>query len=115
MCFDEQCPIVCRYKIIKVHTLHGRLQYLYTYTYFPPALCLRYDVLKTCVKLVTLPNIFVVSYRVVTYCFELIPFSIGIVKAVEQSGTKIHESEKLYAYSIFIISTAFAYPSLADY
>lgn len=83
--------------------------------YSPPALCLRYDVLKTCVKLVTLPNIFVDSYRVVTYCFELIPFSIVIVKAVEQNGTKIHESEKLYAYSIFIISTAFAYPSLADY
>lgn len=84
-------------------------------TYFPPALCLRFDVLKTCVKLVTLPNIFVVSYRVVTYCFELIPFSIVIVKAVDQNGTKIQESEKLYAYSIFIISTAFAYPSLADY
>lgn len=114
MCFVPQCPLLCRYKIIKVHTLHGRLRYLYTKLFYS-WLILRYDVLKTFVKLVTLPNIFVVSYRVVTYCFELIPFSIVIVKAVEQNGTKIDESEKLYAYSIFIISTAFAYPSLADY
>lgn len=114
MCFVPQCPIVCIYKIIKVHTLHGRLRYLYTYLFYS-WLILRYDVLKTCVKLVTLPNIFVVSYRVATYCFELIPFSKVIFKAVEQNGTKIHESEKLYAYSIFILFTAFAYPSLADY
>lgn len=48
--------------------------YMADYSTCIPALCLRYDVLKTCVKLVTLPNIFVVSYRVATYCFEIIPF-----------------------------------------
>lgn len=44
------------------------------FVYFFFVLCLWYDVLKICVKFVIFFNIFVVSYRVVIYCFEIILF-----------------------------------------